>query len=362
MPWGAAAAAGVGLVSGMMQADAAKNAANSQAEAQERAAREAAEASRFRPVGVTTRFGSSNFTYAPDNSTGQGSPFGVNDPNAGKLIGAGYNLAPDIAAQQDQLFRISSNALQQYENAFGQSQALGQAGQGLMGLGQGYLATSPQEQAQKFYTEQQNLLAPTRAAQLSQLQNKLFQQGRQGLAVGGEGGMLATNPEMAAYYNALAQQDRELAAQATQGGMQYAQFGAGLLGTGGGLMGSMYDLQSKAFSPYQTALGGAQTLEGLGQQAMDMGINVGAKGQANLASQQLLQQGLTQAAATRAGADAQSPWAGLLQGASAQLNQYVPEYKRGLAGIVGNIGTAYNYNTTPGSQQTSMLQEQNSWF
>lgn len=346
MPWGAAAAAGVGLVSGMMQADAAKSAANAQAAAQERAAREAAEASRFRPVGVTTRFGTSNFQQDA----------------AGNIIGAGYTLDPTLKAQQEQLLGLSSGALGQFAQAQQALQPMGTAGQGLMGLGQQYLATSPQEQAAKYMSEQQALLAPTRAAQLSTLQNKLFQQGRQGLAVGGEGGMMATNPEMAAYYNALAQQDRELAAQATQGGMQYAQFGAGLLGTGGGLMGSMYDLQSKAFSPYQTALGGAQTLEGLGQQAMDMGINVGAKGQANLASQQLLQQGLTQAAATRAGADAQSPWAGLLQGASAQLNQYVPEYKRGLAGIVGNIGTAYNYNTTPGSQQTSMLQEQNSWF
>jgi hypothetical protein len=330
----------------MMQADAAKSAANTQAAAQERAAREAAEASRFRPVGVTTRFGTS--TFGTDAS--------------GNVNSAGYNLSPEMLAQQNALMGMSGQALGQYQQAFGQTAPLGQAAQGMMGLGQGYLATSPQEQAAKYMADQQALLAPSRASALSGLQNQQFQTGRSGLAVGGGNGMRATNPEMAAYYNSIAQQDANLAAQSTQGGMDYAKFGSGMLGAGGQMLGQMYGLQSDAYSPYQTALGGVQTLEGLGQQAMDMGMNVGAKGQANASSQQLLQQGLTQAAATRAGADAQSPWAGLLSGASNQINQYVPSYQQGLGGMVGNLGTAFNYGTTPGSQQTAMLQEQNSWF
>lgn len=312
------------LVSGMMSADAAKSAANQQAASQERAAQLAAEASRFRPVGVTTRFGTSNF--------GQDA--------MGNITSAGYTLSPEMLAQQNALMGMSGQALGQYQQAFDQTAPLGQAAQGMMGLGQGYLATSPQEQAAKYMEEQQALLAPGRAAALSGLQNQQFQTGRSGLAVGGGNGMMATNPEMAAYYNSIAQQDANLAAQSTQGGMDYAKFGAGMLGLGGQTLGQMYGLQSDAFSPYQTALGGAQTLEGLGQQAMDMGINVGAKGQANAASQQLLQQGLNQAAATRAGAQANDPWAGLLAGAGNKLQGYVPQIQQQIGGW---------YGTTPAS-------------
>lgn len=328
MPWGAAAVAGVGLVSGMMQADSAKSAAQQQAASQERAAQQAAEASRFRPVGVTTRFGSSNFQK----------------DSAGNITGAGYNLSPEMLAQQNTLMGLSNQGLQQYQQAFGQSQQLGTAGQGLMGLGQGYLATTPEAQAQKYMTEQQGLIAPGRAQQLAQLQNQQFQQGRTGLAVGGGNGLMATNPEMAAYYNAIAQQDAALAANATQGGMQYAQFGAGLMGTGAGLMEQQYGLQNAAFSPYQTALSGVQTLEGLGQQSMDMGMNIGAKGQANASSQSLLQQGLNSAAATRAAADAQNPWAGLLAGASSKAQSYAPQIGQQLQSW---------WNTSPSSAQKS---------
>lgn len=328
MPWGAAAVAGVGLVSGMMQADATKSAAEKQAQAQRDAANQAAGSSSFRPVGITTRFGSSAF----------------DQDSKGNITGAGYNLSPEMLAQQNALMGMSGQGLQQYQQAFGQSQQLGTAGQGLMGLGQGYLATSPQEQAQKYMTEQQGLIAPGRAQQLAQLQNQQFQQGRTGLAVGGGNGLMATNPEMAAYYNAIAQQDAALAANATQGGMQYAQFGAGLMGTGAGLMEQQYGLQNAAYSPYQTALGGVQTLEGLGQQAMDMGMNVGAKGQANASSQQLLQQGLNQAAATRAAADSQSPWAGLLAGASSKMQSYAPQIGQNLQSW---------WDTTPSNAQKS---------
>ena len=342
MAWGYVAVGAGTLVGGYLQGEAAKSAAEKQASAQAEAARQAAEASKFRPVGVTTRFGTSNFQRDAQ----------------GNLIGAGYALSPEMLSQQNALMGVSGQALQQYQGAIGQTAPLGAAGQGLMGLGQQYLTTSPQEQATKYMQEQQALLAPSRAAQLSALENQQFQQGRTGLAVGGGGGMLATNPEMAAYYNSIAQQNAALASQATQGGMQYAQFGAGLLGTGGQLIGQQYGLQNQAFSPYQTALGGAQTLEGLGQQAMDIGMNVGAQGQANASSAQLLQQGLSNAAATRAGAESYSPWAGLLSGAASKAQQYIPKVQNWW----DNRQTAQQYGTTPGSQQTSMLQEQNSWF
>jgi hypothetical protein len=81
------------------------------------------------------------------------------------------------------------------------------------------------------------LLAPSRERQMAQLQNQLFQQGRGGLSVGATGmrpsgaaGLGATTPEMEAYYNAIAQQDAQLAAQAQQAGQQNVAFGSGLLG------------------------------------------------------------------------------------------------------------------------------------
>ncbi len=45
-------------------------------------AQTAAQMAQFRPVGVTTRFGKSGFNY---------------DPTTGQLIGAGYQVAPDVA-------------------------------------------------------------------------------------------------------------------------------------------------------------------------------------------------------------------------------------------------------------------------
>jgi hypothetical protein len=87
-----------------------------------------------------------------------------------------------------------------------------------------------------------DLLAPSRERQLSQLQNQLFNTGRGGLSVGATGvrpgggqGLRAASPEMEAYYNALAQQDAQLAAGAQQAGQQRAQFGAGLYQQGTGL-------------------------------------------------------------------------------------------------------------------------------
>jgi hypothetical protein len=194
---------------------------------------------------------------------------------------------------------------------------LGQGSQSLFNLGQGYLATSPQEQAARYMQEQQALLAPSRERGLAQLQNQMHQQGRTGLATGGTSTMGAANPELEAFYNAQRQQDLALASQATQGGQQYAQFGAGLLGTGGEMLRNMYGTQSAAYQPYQTALGMMTGIEGLGQNAMDIGINLGSSG-ANAGANigRMLQQGYGNAAEGRRQADQYSPWANLLQGAS----------------------------------------------
>jgi len=294
------------LGGGYLQGQAASDAAATSAQAQIRAAQIAADAAKFRPVGVTTNFGSSNFGY---------------DQN-GNLINAGYSLSPLMQGQQNSLLGASNPLLKQFTDAQANTAPMGQSAQTLFNLGQGYLSTSPQQQAQKYYQDQMALLQPSNERTLAELQNTLQQQGRMGLATGGTSTMAAANPALEAYYNALLQQQNQLAANATQGGMDYTKFGAGVVGTGGDLLNSMFNTQRNAFQPYQTALGGAQTIEGLGQNAMDLGINIGAKGTAsNAQSGALLAQGMTNAANTIQ-ENASSPWGTLLSGAGKIFQNY----------------------------------------
>lgn len=313
--WGKIVSGGLSGIGGLLTGNAAKDAAQTTSDAIIRAAQIAADAAKFRPVGVTTRFGGSQFGY---------------DAN-GNLTSAGYNLSPDIKAQQDALMSVSNNMLTQYQGAQGATAPMGTAAANAMSLGNSYLATTPQQQAAKYMEEQQALLAAPRERELAALMAQMQAQGRAGLAVGGtSSGMMAANPELEAYYNAKRQQDLQLASQATQGGMDYAKFGAGMVGTGGDLLNSMYGVQSAAYNPYKTAVGGAQYLEGLGQNAMDLGINIGAKGTAsNAAAGSLLANGMTQAAQVMQPANAYSPWGAMLSGAGNALSTYgqQPEYK-----------------------------------
>ena len=298
---------GLGLFGGYLQGNAASDAARQQAQATIEAARIAADASKFRPVGVTTRFGQSQFGY---------------DAN-GNLVSAGYGLTPDIKAQQDKLLANSGGLLDQYLGAQSATAPLGTAAQRMFELGGGYLAANPQDQAAKFLSEQQALLAPSNERQLADLMNTLQQQGRMGLATGGTSTMAAANPALEAYYNAINQQNRQLAADATKGGMDYAKFGAGMFGLGGDTLKQMYGTQSEAFKPYSTSLGGATTIEGLGQNAMDIGTSLGSSANAaNAQGGRLLQQGMTDAARIQAPANAYSPWAGLLTGAGQSIQGY----------------------------------------
>jgi hypothetical protein len=261
-----------------------KRAKKRRARAEAEAARQAAIQSSFRPVGVTTRFGQSNF-----QADGSGS----------------YTLSPELRAQQDRFAALSNQGLAQAERAGQDFAPLGQAAQGLFSLGRGYLAESPEQAASRFMAQQQNLLAPSRERQFSQLQNSVFNTGRQGLAVGGTGprpgggaGLGSANPDLEAYYNALAQQDAELATRATQGGMDQTRFGAGLFDAGSGLIGRQYAGQVAALGPYEQYLAQMRGLEGLGQQTYEMGQQFGQLRRNAQGGQALLSGGL-QAAESR---------------------------------------------------------------
>jgi hypothetical protein len=254
----------------------------------------AANISAFRPVGMTTRFGTSQFTREVDPRTGV--PY---------ISSAGYIAAPEIAGLQDRLFGQFGAGLSQAEQMGQQYAPLGGAAQNLFGLGQQYLATSPEQARQDFIQSQQAVLAPGREQQLAGIRNRLFQTGRGGLATGGTaaGGMQQTNPELAAYYNALAQQDLGLASQAEQASQQRIGFGAGLFGTGGNLLGQQTAGQVSAYSPFQTQLGLAGQLEQMGQQPYQLGLQLGT---AQMPGQQTGSQqyygGQAQGAATQYGA------------------------------------------------------------
>jgi hypothetical protein len=359
MPIGSLISGGLGLLGGIIGGNSAEDAAYAQAAGQTEAARLAAEESRFRPIGITTRFGTSQFETGPD----------------GRVSGASYTLDPQLRAMQDRFLGLAGGGLTQAEQAQRQFAPLGQAAQGLFGLGQQYLAQSPQEAAQQFMSQQQNLLAPSRERQFAQLQNQLFQTGRGGLSVGATGerpsgaaGLGAASPEMEAYYNALAQQDAALAANAMQAGQQQTAFGAGLFGTGGNLLTQGYGGQAAALGPYQAYLQGATGLEALGQQPLDMGSALGGRNVNQAGAQALLAGGLG-AAQTMGAANAYNPFATALVGASqnkqltnALANQFNP-YGGTPQGAYGQQGQYLaGAFANPQTQQAQMLAAQNFGF
>ena len=315
-------AAGASLLGGYLGGKSAEDAARTRANAELEAARLSAAEARFRPVGITTRFGQSQFKV---------------DKN-GRVIGAGYTLDPALRAYQDRFMGLAGGGLSQAEMAQQQFAPLQQGAQGLFSLGQQYLAESPEQAAQKYMLSQLNLVAPSRERQLSGLRTNLFNTGRTGLSVGATGarpdggaGLGASSPELEAYYNAVAQEDARIAAGATQAGMDQARFGAGLFGTAGNLLTQGYQGQAAALGPYEAYLAQMKQLESLGQQPLELGINIGAKGQSNAAAQAILSGGMG-AAGSNFAANAYNPFATALTQASQN-----PAFQRG----VGNLFSPY---------------------
>lgn len=280
---------GIGGIIGSNKAAKAQRAA---ADAQMAAAKQAAEESRFRPIGVTNAFGSSNFTF---------------DPETGSVSGASYNVDPRLAAIRDQLLGFAGST-----NIGGAQEAL-QAGQeGLFGSVAG--AGDIMGQTQRLFRQRQDLLAPQRERDLANLRNASFQAGRSGLAVGGTsaGGYAAANPEMQAFFNAQRQQDDNLLAQSEQAARNYR---ADDLSTFGGLFG----LQQQSLAPMMGFLQGAQGVEGLGRSAYEDSLKLGTLNQNTAGAQALMNGGMAAAQSNLAAANTKN--AGL----------------QGLFGLAGNV-------------------------
>jgi hypothetical protein len=228
---------GLGTAANLMQLQADREAAQ-QAQARiGQATQQGVAGAQFRPVGTTTRFGTSQFQV---------------DPTTGQVISAGYTAAPEITSAQNRL----------------------------LGLGASYLAQSPEEVAQQYISKQYDLLDPSRQRQLAGIRNQQFQTGRSGLSVGSTGlrpsgaqGLMGANPELEAYYNAVAQQDAQLAAQAQQAGQQQVTFGAGLFGQAG-------QLENMAQQPFALSQGLAQQSSAAGARAGELGIRGNVYGNA----------------------------------------------------------------------------------
>jgi len=220
---------GLQTAGGLLQMQQSRDAALQAQRNIQQAAGQGVAGAQFRPIGTTTRFGTSNFQV---------------DPATGQLVSAGYTAAPEITSAQNRL----------------------------MGLGASYLAQTPEEVAQQYMSKQYDLLDPSRQRQLANIRNQQFQTGRGGLSVGSTGlrpsgaqGLMGSNPELEAYYNALAQQDAQLAAQAQQAGQQQVTFGTGLFGQAG-------QLENMAQQPFALSQGLAGQSSAAGARAGEIGL------------------------------------------------------------------------------------------
>lgn len=258
----------------------------------QQASQQVAQAGQFRPVGVTTRFGSSGFSFDP----------------SGKLSGAGYTLSPEAQAVQNQLSGMTGTGLMQ--------------GQQLQGLAGQYLGESPEAVRQRYVQQQQGLLAPQQEQKLAEIRNRLFQTGRGGLATGATtaGNMAATNPELAAYYNALAQQNAQIAAGAETAAQNQIKFGQGLA--------------AGAYEPFKAGFSTMGQVEQAGQQALGLGSELG--GQASSAARAV--------APYQYQASAYNPTANFL--ANPQLQQAIGglfgTQQSNIGNVLPNIGSWYD--------------------
>jgi len=188
---------------------------------------QAAAMAQFRPIGITTRFGTSKF--------GDGT--------------AGYTPSQELLDLQ---------------NFYAKQSLAGRADtERLLSLGRGYISETPQEAQSRYYYQQRALLAPGEEQALGRIRSNLLTTGRGGLAVGQGGGLAASNPELQAYYNAIATRDLQLGIESEQAAREQIKFGQGLLST--------------AYSPVSTPYSQVAALEQLAQSPLDIGAQLGGR-------------------------------------------------------------------------------------
>jgi hypothetical protein len=278
--------------------------------AQNRVSREAAQAAQrqaleggqtaanmaaFRPVGTTTRFGTSSYSI---------------DPATGGLK-ADYSLSPLAAGYQQSLADMTGQGLMQ--------------GQQVQNLAGQYLGESPEAVRQRVMQQRMDLLAPSRERELARILNTNYQTGTGGLSVGATGirpgggeGLRAANPRLEAYYNSIAQADLQNAATAEQEARNQIQFGQQLAG--------------QAYSPFTAGFGAQGAVEQAGQQPLTLAQEIARLQAASGAQQgQLYSQGAQRAAAYNLLPELQTSTAATLLGGLASPTS-------GLSGLFSGLG------------------------
>lgn len=253
---------------------------SAQIQALKDAAAKSATLGQFKPVTVTTSFGTPQYTYDA----------------SGQLTGANYTAAPWLQSLQQGSQNLASGYQTQQARALADLQGLQTAQQaygatgGLYSAAQQALPTSydTTQATQDYYNQMQALAAPEREQALAKTRQGLFNTGRQGLAIGATqaGGQLATNPEMAAYYNAIAKQDATNALNAKSQALADLQartsMAQGLYGTagaqgtlGGSIQNQYYQNLAASQVPTTVNLANLGTMEGYAQQPLTLGQNLG---------------------------------------------------------------------------------------
>jgi len=320
---------------------------NAAAQATREAGLQGAQISAFRPVGMTSRFGSGQFDITDVN----GVP---------RVTGASYTVSPELQAIQDRLMGLTGGALTSAEEAQLAAQPLGQAAQRLFNLGGQYISESPEAARQRIFDQLQQARMPTQLQEEQRLASSAFGRGRAGLNISGSG-----QPELYSLARAREAQRAQDIVSAEQQAQQQVQFGSGLFGLGAQQLGQQYAIPTQALGPLQSYLGTVGTIEEMGQQPFRLGLAVGGAAQPGAqAGAQLLTSGLSSAAATqqRAGDAASAQLTGFM---NQMLNSAIGGMSGGgssLGNLFGNPMTAMQYGTNLGSQQTRMLAAQDAWF
>ena len=303
---------------------------NAAAQATREAALQGAQISAFRPVGMTSRFGSGQFDITDVN----GVP---------RVTGASYTVSPELQAIQDRLMGLTGGALTSAEEAQLAAQPLGQAAQRLFNLGGQYISESPEAARQRIFDQLQQARMPTQLQEENRLASSAFGRGRAGLNISGSG-----QPELYSLARAREAQRAQDIVLAEQQAQQQVQFGSGLFGLGAQQLGQQYAIPTQALGPLQSYLGTVGTIEEMGQQPFRLGLAVGGAAQPGAqAGAQLLTSGLSSAAATqqRAGDAASAQLTGFM---NQMLNSAIGGMSGGFGGGFGGGGGSlptFGYST-----------------
>jgi hypothetical protein len=339
----------LGGIGGLIGGSKASQAANQQATAYRDAASWGRNAAAFQPFGMSTNFGSSNFQI---------------DPSTGRVIGGGYSLNPQMQALQMGLFNQMANTnlnpdVSQFQTAA--NQAFG-AGTNLFDLGRQYTSISPEQAQQQYMERTQAALAAGRERDKAAVANQVFRTGRTGIATGGTAsGMLQSNPEYAALYNARAQQDLDISQRAQEQGRANQAFGAnlyqqgaGLNQSGAGMLSGMQNYQTAAYNPLRAALGIASDIETLGSRPYDMSLRLGQQiADAGARQGEIYMGGERAAAPYSTSYNSYSPLGSLFQGAGSALSTM---------GGVGNMASMLGGSGGMGQIFGGGTQDLGQWF